>query len=241
VSAKASEHYGSKEVEMAGGLRLTFDKELADIQNELLKMRELVDQAIILSLKSLAEGDIPLAKQIIDDDEKINQMRLQIEEAALALIATQQPTATDLREVIAIMNIVVDIERMGDYAKGVATTVVKIGDEPLLKPLIDLPKMVEISRKMLKDSVDALLDKDVERAKEIAFRDDEIDVLYRAILDELVEIMAERPDSVQRANMLLWCAHNIERIGDRATNIAERAVFVSTGVMEELNIKEEEI
>jgi phosphate transport system protein len=226
---------------MAGGLRLTFDKELADIQNELLKMRELVDQAIILSLKSLAEGDIPLAKQIIDDDEKINQMRLQIEEAALALIATQQPTATDLREVIAIMNIVVDIERMGDYAKGVATTVVKIGDEPLLKPLIDLPKMVEISRKMLKDSVDALLDKDVERAKEIAFRDDEIDVLYRAILDELVEIMAERPDSVQRANMLLWCAHNIERIGDRATNIAERAVFVSTGVMEELNIKEEEI
>jgi phosphate transport system protein len=226
---------------MAGGLRLTFDKELADIQNELLKMRELVDQAIIFSLKSLAEGDIPLAKQIIDDDEKINQMRLQIEEAALALIATQQPTATDLREVIAIMNIVVDIERMGDYAKGVATTVVKIGDEPLLKPLIDLPKMVEISRKMLKDSVDALLDKDVERAKEIAFRDDEIDVLYRAILDELVEIMAERPDSVQRANMLLWCAHNIERIGDRATNIAERAVFVSTGVMEELNIKEEEI
>jgi phosphate transport system protein len=226
---------------MAGGLRLTFDKELADIQVDLLKMRELVDQAISLSLKSLAEGDIPLAKQIIDDDEKINQMRLQIEEASLALIATQQPTATDLREVIAIMNIVVDIERMGDYAKGVATTVITIGDEPLLKPLIDLPKMVEIARKMLKDSVDALLDKDVDRAKEIAIRDDEIDVLYRMIMDELVEIMAERPDSVQRANMLLWCAHNIERIGDRATNIAERAVFVSTGVMEELNIKEEEI
>jgi phosphate transport system protein len=226
---------------MAGGLRLTFDKELADIQVDLLKMRELVDQAISLSLKSLAEGDIPLAKQIIDDDENINQMRLQIEEASLALIATQQPTATDLREVIAIMNIVVDIERMGDYAKGVATTVITIGDEPLLKPLIDLPKMVEIARKMLKDSVDALLDKDVDRAKEIAIRDDEIDVLYRMIMDELVEIMAERPDSVQRANMLLWCAHNIERIGDRATNIAERAVFVSTGVMEELNIKEEEI
>lgn len=226
---------------MAGGLRLTFDKELAELQNELLRMRELVDQAITLSLKSLAEGDIPLAKQIIEDDDNINQMRLQIEEAALALIATQQPTATDLREVIAIMNIVVDIERMGDYAKGVATTVVKIGDEPLLKPLIDLPKMVEIARKMLKVSVDALMDKDVERAKEIALLDDDIDVLYRAILDELVEIMAERPDSVQRANLLLWCAHNVERIGDRATNIAERVVFVSTGVLEELNIKEEEI
>jgi phosphate transport system protein len=192
-------------------------------------------------LKSLKQGDIPLARQIIEDDEKINELRFKIEEAALALIATQQPTATDLREVIAIMNVVVDIERMGDYAAGVATTVIKIGDEPLLKPLIDLPKMVEIARQMLKESVEALMDRDAERAKEIATRDDEIDVLYRAILDELVEIMAKRPDSVQRGNLLLWCAHNIERIGDRVTNIAERVVFVSTGVMEELNIKEDEL
>ena len=226
---------------MVSGLRMTFDKGLAEIQSELLTMRELVDHAISRSLQALAEGDIQLARQIIEDDERINQLRFRIEEAALALIATQQPTATDLREVIALINVVVDIERMGDYATGVATTVITIGDEPLLKPLIDLPKMVEIARNMLKDSVDALIDRDVDRAKEIAARDDEIDILYRAILDELVEIMAKRPDSVQRANMLLWCAHNIERIGDRATNIAERVVFVSTGVMEELNIKEEEI
>lgn len=226
---------------MAGGMRLAFDRELAEIQNELLRMSELVDRAISLSLKSLKQGDILLARQIIEDDEKINELRFKIEEAALALIATQQPTATDLREVIAIMNVVVDIERMGDYAAGVATTVIKIGDEPLLKPLIDLPKMVEIAREMLKESVEALMDRDAERAKEIATRDDEIDVLYRAILDELVEIMAKRPDSVQRGNLLLWCAHNIERIGDRVTNIAERVVFVSTGVMEELNIKEDEL
>ncbi len=226
---------------MAGGMRLAFDRELAEIQNELLRMSGLVDDAISLSLKSLAEGDIQLARQIIEGDEKINQLRFKIEEAALALIATQQPTATDLREVIAIMNVVVDIERMGDYAAGVASTVIIIGDEPLLKPLIDLPKMVEIARQMLKDSVEALMARDAERAKEIATRDDEIDVLYRAILDELVEIMAKRPDSVQRGNLLLWCAHNIERIGDRVTNIAERVVFVSTGVMEELNIKEDEL
>jgi phosphate transport system protein len=226
---------------MASGLRMTFDKGLEEIQSDLLKISELVDQAISLSLQALAEGDIQLARQIVEDDEQINQLRFQIEEAALALIATQQPTATDLREVIALMNVVVEIERMGDYATGVATTVITIGDEPLLKPLIDLPKMVEIARSMLKDSVDALIARDEDRAKEIAARDDEIDVLYRAILSELVEIMVKRPDSVQRANMLLWCAHNIERIGDRATNIAERVVFVSTGVMEELNIKEEEI
>jgi phosphate transport system protein len=226
---------------MASGLRMTFDKGLEEIQSDLLKISELVDHAISRSLQALAEGDIRLARQIVEDDEKINQLRFKIEEAALALIATQQPTATDLREVIALMNVVVEIERMGDYATGVATTVITIGDEPLLKPLIDLPKMVEIARSMLKDSVDALITRDEDRAKEIATRDDEIDVLYRAILDELVEIMVKRPDSVQRANMLLWCAHNIERIGDRATNIAERVVFVSTGVMEELNIKEEEI
>lgn len=226
---------------MASGLRMTFDKGLEEIQSDLVKISELVDHAISRSLQALAEGDIRLARQIVEDDEKINQLRFQIEEAALALIATQQPTATDLREVIALMNVVVEIERMGDYATGVATTVITIGDEPLLKPLIDLPKMVEIARSMLKDSVDALIARDEDRAKEIATRDDEIDVLYRAILDELVEIMVKRPDSVQRANMLLWCAHNIERIGDRATNIAERVVFVSTGVMEELNIKEEEI
>ncbi len=226
---------------MASGLRMTFDKGLEEIQSDLLKISELVDHAISRSLQALAEGDIRLARQIVEDDEKINQLRFQIEEAALALIATQQPTATDLREVIALMNVVVEIERMGDYATGVATTVITIGDEPLLKPLIDLPKMVEIARSMLKDSVDALIARDEDRAKEIAARDDEIDVLYRAILSELVEIMVKRPDSVQRANMLLWCAHNIERIGDRATNIAERVVFVSTGVMEELNIKEEEI
>lgn len=226
---------------MVGGMRLAFDRELAEIQNELLRMSGLVDGAICLSLKSLAEGDIQLARQVVEDDEKINELRFKIEESALALIATQQPTATDLREVIAIINVVVDIERMGDYAAGVASTVIIIGDEPLLKPLIDLPKMVEIVREMLKESVEALMDRDVERAKEIATRDDEVDVLYRAILDELVEIMAKHPDSVQRANLLLWCAHNIERIGDRVTNIAERVIFVSTGVMEELNIKEDEL
>ena len=114
-----------------------------------------------------------------------------------------------------------------------------MGDEPLLKPLIDLPKMVELARQMLRDSVQALLDQDVTRAREIAIRDDEMDDLYQAIFDELVEIMAQQPGSAARATYLLWCAHNLERIGDRVTNIAERVVFVSTGDFKDLNIKEE--
>jgi phosphate transport system protein len=225
---------------MSSGLRIPFDREIADIEKNMLQMRELVDQAILRGYTSLAERDADLARQVIADDDVINGLRFTIEEASLTLIATQQPTATDLRRVIAIMNIVVDLERMGDYATGIATTVLLMGDEPLLKPLIDLPKMVELAREMLNDSVQALLDQDVDHAKEIAARDDEMDELYREIFDELVEIMAKRPEGVQRATYLLWCAHNVERMGDRVTNIAERVVFVSTGDMQELNIKEDE-
>jgi phosphate transport system protein len=202
-------------------------------------MREMIDLALTRSLKSLADRDQILAQQIIDEDENINDMRYTIEEECLALIATQQPTASDLRMIMAIMSVVVDMERMGDYAAGLAKTVLRMGDEPLLKPLIDLPKMVELARKMLRDCVQALLDQDVPRAREIAAQDDEMDDLYQAIFDELVEIMADKPDSVHRATYLLWCAHNLERIGDRVTNIAERVVFVSTGDFKDLNIKEE--
>lgn len=223
---------------MASGLRAAFDQGLQEIEEDLLRMRELIDQALIQSLESLAQRNRDLAQQVIHNDERVNKLRFHIEEACLALIATQQPAASDLRRVVAIMNVVVDMERMGDHAAGIAKTVLRMGDEPLLKPLIDLPKMVELGRFMLRAIVEALLDIDVDRAKEIAARDDEMDHLYQAIFDELVEIMARKPESVQRATYLLWCAHNLERIGDRVTNIAERVVFVSTGAVKELNVKE---
>ncbi len=224
---------------MGSGLRATLDRGLLEIQEDSLRMRELIDRALTRSLKSLEDRDTELAHQVIDEDENINNLRYKIEEACLALIATQQPTASDLRMIMAIMSVVVDLERMGDYAAGISKTVLRMGDEPLLKPLIDIPKMVELARSMLRESVHALFDRDVPRAREIAARDDEMDDLYQAIFDELVEIMAKKPDSVHRATYLLWCAHNLERIGDRVTNIAERVIFVSTGDFKELNIKEE--
>jgi phosphate transport system protein len=221
---------------MSDGLRATYDREYAHVQEQILKLGELVDQAIALSLKCLQDRDQDLAQQVIDDDNAVNQLRFYIEEECLALIATQQPTASDLRAVVAAMNIVTDIERMGDHATGIAKTVIKMGDEPLLKPLIDIPKMVELSREMLKASLQAFIQRDEAKARSIAQRDDEIDALYRAIFDELVEIMVDKPDAVERATYLLWCAHNLERIGDRVTNIAERVIFMSTGDMKELNI-----
>jgi phosphate transport system protein len=221
---------------MSDGLRAAYDREYAHVQDQILKLGELVDQAITLALKCLQERDQDLAQKVISDDVAVNKLRFDIEEACLALIATQQPTASDLRAVIAAMNIVTDIERMGDHAAGIAKTVIKMGDEPLLKPLIDIPKMVVLSREMLQASLKAFIGRDADKARRIAKRDDEIDALYRAIFDELVEIMADKPDAVERATYLLWCAHNLERIGDRVTNIAERVIFMSTGELKELNV-----
>ena len=221
---------------MSSGLRSTYDREFKQIVDNILKLGDMVDQAIANALISLQERDQELAHNVIDDDEKINQLRFNIEEACLALIATQQPTAGDLRAVVATMNIVVDMERMGDHASGIAKTVIRMGDEPLLKPLIDIPRMAHLSRTMLRESLDAFIERNATKAREIAQRDEEMDYLYRAIFDELVEIMAVKPDSVERATYLLWCAHNLERIGDRVTNIAERVVFMTTGDMKELNI-----
>lgn len=221
---------------MSDGLRATYDREYAHVQGQVLKLGELVDQAIALSLKCLQERDQALAQQVIDDDEAVNELRFYIEEECLALIATQQPTASDLRAVIAAMNIVTDMERMGDHAAGIAKTVIKMGDEPLLKPLIDIPKMAALAREMLGTSLKAFIKRDAASARRVAKQDDEIDALYKAIFDELVEIMSHKPDAVERATYLLWCAHNLERIGDRVTNIAERAIFMSTGDMKELNV-----
>ncbi len=221
---------------MVSSLRATYDREFADVKNDIIKMGSLVDTAIADSMQSLQERNQIQAQQIIDHDETINALRFKVEEACLTLIATQQPAASDLRDVIAAMSIVVEMERMADHASGIAKTVIRMGDEPLLKPLIDLPRMAQLAREMLHDGLDSFITRDVQKARSVATRDDEMDLLNRAIFDELVEIMAENPDGVERATYLLWCSHNLERIGDRVTNIVERVVFMTTGDMEDLNV-----
>ena len=219
---------------MAKVTRARYDQSYAAIEEDILKMGSLVQDAIRNSIESLKQRDKNLAQDVIDRDQRINDLRFKVEEACLTLIATQQPTAGDLRAVVAAMNIVVDMERMADHASGIAKTVIRMGDEPLLKPLIDLPKMADLARQMLSDGLKAFIERDEVAAKAIAPRDEEMDYLYKAIFDELVEIMAHKPGSVERATYLLWCGHNLERIGDRAINIVERVVFMTTGNMREL-------
>jgi phosphate transport system protein len=215
--------------------RSTLDREFSAIRDNILRMGSLVDTAIDRSIQALRTQDVALSRQIIADDQGINDLRFTIEEECLALIATQQPVASDLRAVIAAMNIVNDMERMGDHATGIAKTVIRMGGEPLLKPLVDIPRIADLAREMLKKSLDAFLARDAEAARRVAQQDDEIDRLYNQIFRELLSFMIEDPATTTRGTYLLWAAHNLERIGDRATNIAERVIFMTTGTMKELN------
>ncbi len=215
-------------------IRSAFDQELEELRDNVLLLGSMVDTAINRSIQALKERNQVQAQQIIADDEKINQLRFKIEEDCLGLIARQQPAARDLRFIVAAMNIVLDLERMADHAAGIATIVLRMGDEPLLKPLIDLPRMAQISQDMLRQSLDAFVSGNPEQALAITQIDDEVDQLYNQIFRELISFMIEDPRTVTRAMYLLFCAHNVERIADRVTNICERVVFVVTGRMEEI-------
>jgi len=216
-------------------IRATFDHELQDLRDSVLRLGSKVDMAISQSIQALKERDRNLAQKIIADDETVNELRFKIEEDCISLIARQQPAARDLRLIVAAMNIVLDLERMGDHAAGIATIVLRMGDEPLLKPLIDLPRMAQISQDMLRQSLDALISGNPDAALAITQIDDKVDLLYNQIFRELVSYMIEDPRTVTRAMYLLFCAHNVERIADRVTNICERVIFVATGRMEEIS------
>jgi phosphate transport system protein len=215
-------------------IRLAFDQELSKLRDDVLRLGSMVDMAIGQSIQALKERDQALAQQIITRDEEINALRFRIEESCVGLIARQQPAARDLRFIVAAMNIVLDLERMGDHASGVATIVLRMGSEPLLKPLIDLPHMAHIAREMLRASLEAFMAENADQALAITNRDDEVDDLYNQIFRELVTFMIEDPRTVTRAMYLLFCAHNLERIADRVTNICERVAFVATGRLEEI-------
>jgi phosphate transport system protein len=214
--------------------RTTFHKRLREIQDDVLAIGSMVSKATLRSIEALKNRDLDLAQQIIADDKKINQKRFEIEEKCIELIATQQPMASDLRIILAVLNIISEIERIGDYAEGIAKIAIMIGDEPPLKPLIDIPRMAERTVDMLRRSLDAFVNRDAESAKKISTEDDMVDQLYDQVFRELLTFMAEDPKTITRATRLIWVAHNLERSADRVTNICERVVFVVTGKMEEI-------
>ena len=216
-------------------LRETFEEQLKELQDALLDMGALVDRAIEGSIQALAGHDVKLAQDIVDDDALINEAQREIEEKCLVLIATQQPMASDLRVIASVSSIATELERMGDHAEGIGKITLMLADQPLLKPLIDIPRMAEKGRSMLRLQLEAFVHRDVEMAKSLATGDEEVDALYDQIYRELLVFMMSDPRTISRATHLLWVAHNLERIADRTTNIGERVVFLVTGEVEELN------
>ena len=215
-------------------MRAVFHKRLREIQDDVLAMGSMVGKALSRSVESLKERDVETAHAIIGEDQTVNGKRFEIEEKCVELIATQQPMAGDLRIIVAILNITTEIERIGDYAAGIARITIQIGDEPPLKPLIDIPRMAETTVDMLRRSLRAFIDRDAESARKISSEDDMVDNLYDQVFRELLTFMAEDPKTRRRATRLMWTAHNLERAADRVTNICERVVFVVTGKMEEI-------
>lgn len=195
-----------------------------------------MEKAIANALDALKRQDLDEARRVVKQDDLIDHHRLQLEERCIDLIATQQPLAGDLRVLIAGLHIAVELERMGDYAEGIAKICIMMGNEPPLKPLIDIPKMADKSIQMLRRSLDALVNRDVVTAMSVCDADDEVDKLYDDVYRELIGLMIKDPDTVRRATYLLWVAHDLERVADRTTNIAERAIYLVTGEMTDIDV-----
>ncbi len=219
-------------------IRSALDREEIRIKDDILRMGSMVESAIDRSIVALKQRDGALAQQVVDDDKLINSLRYKIEEECLTVIATQQPAAHDLRIIVAATHVAVELERMADHAAGIARITLRMIDQPLLKPLIDMPVMANMVKDMTRAGLDAFIRSDVALARQAAARDDEVDQMYQQIFRELLTYMLEDPKNISRATFLLWVAHNLERIGDRATNLCERTIFVSTGQMGDLNVTE---
>ncbi len=220
---------------MATG-RTSFVRALRDLQDEVLALGSMVDKAIERSIESLRRLDHQVAREIIHDDQQIDQKRFQIENHAIELIATQQPMAGDLRTIVAVVNIVDELERMGDYAEGIAKIALMHSNQPLVTPLPELSRMAAQARDMLRRSLDAFINGDAEAAIAIAAEDDAVDALYDQVYRDLLSAMIRDPQTIDRATWLLWVSHNLERIADRVTNICERVVFEVSGKMVEMNV-----
>jgi phosphate transport system protein len=215
-------------------IRTEFHKKISEIRGDVLAMGSMVEKALLKSTRALKERDLEIAELVITEDLTVNEKRYEIEDKCIQLIATQQPMASDLRLIMAVVNIITELERIGDHAEGIAKIVIMIGDEPPLKPIIDLPRMAEKTADMLHRSLDAFNSQDSGLARKIAREDDQVDELYDQIYRELLSFMAEDPKTITRATRLIWVAHNLERSADRVTNICERVVFTVTGKMEEI-------
>ena len=222
--------------------RETLDNKIRSILDQILVLDSMVEDAIINSVDALKRRDLEKSKRIYAGDSNINRKRFELENEIITTIATTQPVmATDLRLLASCMDVVGELERIGDYAKGIANIGIMTSDEPHVKPLIDIPRMAEIAVSMLHRAVGAFVAKDLETARRIPSEDDQVDALYNQVYRELVTLMISKPEIIDRANYLMWAAHNLERMADRVTNICERTAYIVTGQLMEYSSSDDEM
>ena len=209
--------------------REDFEKNLKGVEDDVVQLSNMVEKAIFKSIEALKERDISASQKVADDDDVIDENQQAIEDRCIDLIALEAPMAGDLRVLIAAMMVANELERMGDYAEGIAKISLSMGNLPPLKPLIDIPRMADKSVDMLRRSTQAFVNRDVESATAVILDDDEVDDIYEQVYRELLTYMTADPSTVQRATYLLWVAHDLERVADRTTNIAERVIYLVTG------------
>ncbi len=215
--------------------RATFDQQLDRLSGRLLRMGSLVDEALDLAMRALVERDSALATRVISGDQTINKLRYAIEEQCYLLLATQQPMASDLRRITATIAIATNMERMADHAAGIAVLARRLNNEPEMRQLVDMPRMAEVARGMLRRALDAFVHKDATLAREVAAEDNEINLLNEQVLRVLLTYMIDDPRTIRRATFLLWVSHNLERWGDRSKNICARVVYLATGELPEFD------
>jgi len=213
--------------------RQDFDRDLGKLEAELILMSGLVEQAIFNALNALKNRDIDRSQKVIDEDDHIDQTELEIERFCIELIRREAPMAGDLRRIVASLHIAGELERIGDYAEGIAKISITMGSQPPLKELIDIPRMGDMAVSMLKRALEAFVSQDADIVRnlsvELEKEDDEVDDLYAKVQGDLMDLVKSDPDNAERATYLMWVAHNVERVADRAMNIVERALYRATG------------
>jgi len=225
---------------MARETRETLDTKINELNDSIIELGTIVQKAILGSVAALEDRDLPEAKTIYEGDKLINEKRYEIERRALIVVATQQPMATDLRRLSSIIDIAGELERIGDYAKGIARIAMRLGDQAPLRQLVHIPKMAKLTANMLQRAIRAFAAMDEETGMAIPKEDDQIDVLYNLVYQELLELMISDRENIDRATFHLWVAHNLERAADRVTNICERTVFTTSGNLIEFDRSDDE-
>lgn len=216
-------------------VRRRYLKQIEDLQHEILRMGCRVEEAVKKAIKALEKQDAQLAQEVIEEDRIFDDMELDIEKKCVRLIVMEQPVARDLRVILTALKVVTDLERIADYAEGIAKLAIRLQDEVYIEPLIDIPKMAELAVSMVNDSLSAYVDLDVKKAEEICLRDDEVDAMYGQLYDEISSYMKDNPKNVKQSTHLLFASKYLERIADHATNICEWIIYVATGELKELN------